>query len=159
MQGGNVHKPDEHLLVHFHAWHRPGVVQLDWELRHPAPMRWRVPRSETGFAQGIDSAADSTQTLVFEGEDTHVGDQAVRDGTYYYTVFGRSGDGPWCRVAHAKVRQGSLLHWFAHDSERQQRADQELADGDVVGTNATVRAEAEQLLSVFPGQALSSMHP
>ena len=56
-----------------------------------------------------------------------------------------------------RVRQGSPLHWFAHDSERQQRADQELADGDVVGTNATLRAEAEQILRVFPGPVPPAM--
>jgi hypothetical protein len=68
-------------------------------------------------------------------------------------VFGQSGSDPWQRVAHANVRQGSLLHWFAHDSERQQRADQELADGDAIGTTATLRAEAEQMLQVFPRPA------
>lgn len=142
-------KPDEHMLAHFHAWHHPGLVQLDWEPRDPASMRWRVLRSESGFARDSDPVSDPTQTLVSDGPDTHVGD-TVRDGRYYYTVFGQGGDGPWHRVAHAKVRQGSLLHWFAHDSERQQRADQELSDGDAIGTTATLRAEAEQMLQVFP---------
>jgi hypothetical protein len=150
--------PEEHLLVHFHAWHRPGLVQLDWE---PVPglatPRWRVLRSRSGFAADPDPAADPTQTLVFEGEDSHVGDHGVGDGRYYYTVFGRSGAGPWWRVAHARVRQGALLHWFAHDSERQHRADQELADGDVLATNAVLRPETEQILNVFPGPVPPSM--
>jgi hypothetical protein len=155
-----MEKPEEHLLIHFHAWHRPGLVQLDWEPRQPAAMRWRVLRSETSFAQDADPAADSTQALVFEGEDTHVGDHGVGDGRHYYTVFGQIGDGPWCRIAHAKVRQGSLLHWFAHDSERQHSADQELADGDLGVTNIDqLRAEAEQLVQVFPGAAPPPMHP
>ena len=148
---------DEHVLVHFHAWHRPGLVQLDWELRHPAPMRWRVLRSETGFARDADPASDPTQTLVTEGPDTHVADP-VLDGKHYYTVFGRSGDVPWHRLAHAKVRQGSALHWLAHDSERQHCADQELADGAVTGANATVRAEAEQQLQIFPGPWPTPFH-
>ena len=154
---GTDHHETIHV-THFHAWRRRGLVQLDWRLKTPVAACWRVLRSETGFAPDPDPTVDQEQTLISEGTDSHVGDASIHeDGVYFYTVFGRADEGPWQRVAHAKVRQGSLLRWFAHDVERQQRADQELADGDAVGTTATLRAEAEQVLQVFPGQPTNGL--
>ncbi len=100
-------------LVHFHVRHAEGRVVLDWEVRNAESIRWRVLRSESGFAESADAVPGSGQVLVSEGEDTHVVDDGLDSGThYFYTVFSHEEDDTWRRQIEAKVKPGSVLGWL-----------------------------------------------
>ena len=61
-------RDDEPHLVHFEAHRMPRYVTLTWDVKHAPALKWRVLRSETGYADaaGDDSVVGSGQTLVTE---------------------------------------------------------------------------------------------
>ena len=111
-------------LAHFHAWHRGGSIQLDWEVRNSPPLRWRVLRSAHDFAASADPAAESGQTLLMEGNETHVTDESVAGGThYFYTVFAQDEAGDWQGQVHVKVAPKAKLSWLHADLETGTKAE------------------------------------
>ena len=100
-------------MAHFHIQHSRGRVVLDWEVRNAESIRWRVLRSQRGFAEGADALPGSGQVRVSESESTHLADDSLDEHTlYFYTVFSLEQDGTWQRQVEAKVKPGSVLSWF-----------------------------------------------
>ena len=81
--------------VHFHARRELDFVELSWDVHNaPGELRWRVLRSESGFATDAQALTGSGQTLVSEGTDTYLMDkEVVRRRPYFYTVFLQDDDG------------------------------------------------------------------
>jgi hypothetical protein len=92
-------------LVHFHARRQHSLVVLEWEVRNAPDLRWRVLRSETGFAEEGAAVLAGGQTLVMEGTQTHATDQGLDDGVaYYYTVLLADEHGGWHCQAKVRLR-------------------------------------------------------
>jgi hypothetical protein len=100
-------------LAHFHAWHHGSWVELDWELRNSPPLKWRILRSASGFAESADPAGGNAQILVAEGTQTHVADESPKDGGHvFYTVFAQDAKGAWHRQAEARLKLHDAFGWL-----------------------------------------------
>ena len=100
-------------IAHFHVRHHDGRIELEWEVRNAPELRWRVLRSEHGFAESPETPGTSGQVLVNESADTFLTDEGLDSHAhYFYTVFAREQDGLWQRQVEAKVRPHDRLSWF-----------------------------------------------
>jgi len=113
-------------LWHVQVFHEGDQVTLDWEVRQAPELRWRILRSDEGYAASAEPPGDNEQTLVSETTDTHVGDTTDRH-TLYYTLFAQDQTGAWQRQIETKVRPHDRLNWF-HPEAGQAVA----ADGDLL---------------------------
>ena len=106
-------------MAHFHARHENGCIELDWEVRNADEVRWRVLRSEQGYAASAEPPGANGHVLVNESPDTHLADQGLDPNKHYcYTVFSQEPDGTWRKQVEAKLRPHDLLGWVhpqAHD--------------------------------------------
>ena len=103
---------DEPHLVHFEVHRMPRYVTFAWDVRHAPALRWRVLRSETGFAEdaSADSVVGAGQTLVSESDVTGARDDAVSEGvTYFYAVFSQDEQGEWERQVTVKLEHDDHL--------------------------------------------------
>jgi hypothetical protein len=99
-------------MAHFHARHENGCIELDWEVRNADEVRWRVLRSEQGFAASAEPPGANGQTLVNETTDTYLADRGLdADKHYCYTVFSQEPDGTWRKQVEVKLRPHDLLGW------------------------------------------------
>ena len=99
-------------MAHFHARHESGCIELDWEVRNADEIRWRVLRSEQGFAEYAEPPGANGQVLVNESTDTYLADQGLDpDKHYCYTVFSQEPDGSWHKQVEVKLRPHDLLGW------------------------------------------------
>jgi len=113
-------------LWHVHIFHDGDRVTLDWEVRNAPQLRWRVLRSEEGYAANAEAPGANGQTLVSETADTHLSD-ASDHPVAYYTLFSQEPGGAWQRQIETKVRSHDRLGWF-HPSAAEHVA----ADGDLL---------------------------
>jgi hypothetical protein len=106
-------------MAHFHARHENGCIELDWEVRNADEVRWRVLRSEQGYAASAEPPGANGQVLVNESPGTYLADQGLDPSKHYcYTVFSQEPDGTWRKQVEAKLRPHDRLGWFhpqAHD--------------------------------------------
>ena len=106
-------------MAHFHARHENGCIELDWEVRNADEVRWRVLRSEQGYAASAEPPGANGQVLVNESPGTYLADQGLDPNKHYcYTVFSQEPDGTWRKQVEAKLRPHDRLGWFhpqAHD--------------------------------------------
>ena len=99
-------------IAHFHVRHHAGRIELEWEVRNAPSIRWRVLRSEHGFADSEEAPGTNGQVLVNESSDTFLTDEGLDSHAhYFYTVFSQEQDG-WTRQVEAKVRPHDRLSWF-----------------------------------------------
>jgi hypothetical protein len=100
-------------IAHFHA-HRDGDhVRLEWEVRNAPALRWRVLRPEREFAATAGALPGSGQTVVLEGTDTHLADDALVRGTpYFYSVFAQDAQAVWRRHVKVKLARSERLAWL-----------------------------------------------
>jgi len=113
-------------VAHFHAWHHEDWVELDWELRNSPPLRWRILRSESDFAKNADPPGDNGQTLVSEGQQTHVADRGLGGGHYFYTVFAQDDQGAWHRQAEVRLKAHDAFGWLHPDVQHVYEAQQDM---------------------------------
>lgn len=100
-------------IAHFHVRHDNGRIELEWEVRNVDSLRWRVLRSEHGFADSAEAPGTNDQALVNESSDTFLTDQGLDSHTrYFYTVFSQDQGGDWQRQVEASVRPHDRLSWF-----------------------------------------------
>ena len=105
-------RDDEPHLVHFEAHRMPRYVTLTWDVKHAPALKWRVLRSETGYADaaGDDSVVGSGQTLVTEQDSPGSRHDAVVEGVrYYYTIFSQDDHGDWERQMRVKLDEDDHL--------------------------------------------------
>ena len=115
-------------LAHFHAWHHGDWVELDWELRNSPSLKWRVLRSERGFAEKADWPGEDGQVLVSEGTETHVADNGLLGGGHvFYTVFAQDGQGVWHRQAEARLKLHDAFGWLHPQAQEVFAAESDLA--------------------------------
>jgi hypothetical protein len=112
-------------LTHFKAHRQKDTVELGWDVRNAPELRWRVLRSERGFAETADVHVGGDQMVVMEGTDTFAFDDAIEDGVaYFYTVFVLGENGAWHKQVSAKV-----AHNDRHEWRRPEAGDGPLRDG------------------------------
>jgi hypothetical protein len=97
---GDTSKPH---LWRIHAFHRGNQVTFDWEVRNTPNLRWRILRSEEGYATSPEPPGDNGQTLACETSDTHIADTCDH-GVLYYTFFSKDQTGDWQRQIETKVK-------------------------------------------------------
>ena len=132
-------------MAHFHVRHDEGRVELDWEVRNAEAIRWRVLRSEEGFAESADALSGSGQVLVSEGEDTHLVDDGLDPKAhYFYTVFSREQDGGWQRQVEARATPHKALSWF--HPQTKDVADAQAAQASLVTQPNTVAPTGASLV-------------
>ena len=116
---GHAHEPH---LTRFKASRDHGDVVLRWDVRNAPAFRWRVLRSESGFAETTDVLPGGDQTLVSESPDCGArDDQAGGEKSYYYTVFAQDAEGIWHRQVKIKVDRGDKLSWHRDSLEETAR--------------------------------------
>jgi len=99
-------------IAHFHARHENGCVELDWEVRNADDLRWRVLRSEWGFAGSAEAPGTNGQVLVNESAETYLTDRGLDPSKHFwYTVFSQEPDDTWCKQVEVKLRPHDLLGW------------------------------------------------
>jgi hypothetical protein len=138
-------------MAHFHVRHNKGRVVLDWEVRNAGAIRWRVLRSEEGFAESADALPGSGQEVVNESEDTHLLDDGLDPKThYFYTIFSREQDGTWQRQVEAKATPRRALSWI--HPQAQDVADAHAAQASLVTQPNTAVPDAGPIVHlVLPG--------
>jgi hypothetical protein len=100
-------------MAHFRSWHENGRIELDWEVRNADSIRWRVLRSERGFAESAEPPGTDGQVLVSESAATFLCDVGLDPGKrYFYTVFSQEPDGGWRKQVEVKLRPHDRLSWF-----------------------------------------------
>lgn len=100
-------------IAHFHVRHHDGRIELEWELRNSPSIRWRVLRSEHGFAESAEASGNDGQVQVNESSDTFLTDQGLASHAhYFYTVFSQEPDGTWRKQVEVKARPHDRLSWF-----------------------------------------------
>jgi hypothetical protein len=128
----------QHRMLHFRARHENGCVELSWEARYGDILRWRVLRSQQGFAPCAEAPGSNEQVIVSDSTATAVVDRGLDPGShFYYTVFSQEGDGVWCKQADVRLRPGGLLSWL--HPHRYDAAD----DGASLAAPAPVSPSAE----------------
>ena len=98
-------------MAHFHCAHSGDEVNGWWEVRNCEGLKWRVLRSGQRFAESAEIGADSSQTLIVEGDVTHFSDAVAGLGKCFYTVFRRrtakaGNDRPLLRSTLASTSSG-----------------------------------------------------
>ncbi len=102
---------------------------LRWDVRNAPALRWRVLRSDGGFAETADALPGDDQTLVSDSPDCGArDDQASGERSYYYTVFAQDAEGSWHRQVKIKVDHGDKLSWHRASFEEASPADGYIAD-------------------------------
>jgi hypothetical protein len=100
-------------MAHFQARREADFVELGWEIRNGPVLRWRILRSDRGFAAAAEALEGSDQTVVMEGTDTYLRDDEVVEGTpYFYTVFAQDDQGVWHRQVETRLTRGERLRWL-----------------------------------------------
>jgi hypothetical protein len=100
-------------LAHFHARHENGRVDLEWEVRNADEIRWRVLRSEQGYAESAEPPGANGQAIVNESNETYLCDEGLDPGRhYFYTVFSQEPDGGWRKQVEVRLRPHDLLGWL-----------------------------------------------
>jgi hypothetical protein len=100
-------------MAHFHARRENGRAELDWEVRNADEMRWRVLRSEQGYAEDAEPPGSNGQAIVNEGADTYLCDEGLDPVKhYFYTVFSQEPDGTWRKQVEVTLRTRDLLGWL-----------------------------------------------
>ena len=100
-------------LAHFHARHENGCIELDWEAPYGDKLRWRVLRSESGFAADAEPPGANGQVLVAESTQTHLVDPGLDPEKHFsYTVFSQEPDGTWRKQVEVKLRAHDLFGFF-----------------------------------------------
>lgn len=91
-------------IAHFHVRHHDGRIELEWEVRNAPTLRWRVLRSQYGYADNAEVPGTNGQVLVNESSDTFLADEGL-DQPHALLLHGvRSGAGG--RLAAAGGGQG-----------------------------------------------------
>ena len=123
-------------MAHFQARREDGFVELGWEIRNGPVLRWRILRSERGFAAVAEALEGSDQTVVMEGTDTYLRDDVVVEGTpYFYTVFAEDEQGVWHLQVKTKVAHSDRLRWLHPSVEKWPvEADTDRGDYEQSGT-------------------------
>jgi hypothetical protein len=99
-------------MAHFEVERGPAFVALRWDIRNAPAMRWRVLRSNAGFATNAVLQVDDGQTMICETVECGAADEGVDDKrTYYYTVFVEDSKGVWHRQVKAEVKPFDRLQW------------------------------------------------
>lgn len=105
-------------MSHFHFVHRGDEVNGWWEVRNCEGLKWRVLRSGRRFAESAEIGADSSQTLVAEGDLTHFSDAGAGLGECFYTVFSQGDGRGWERQAAVRINVHEHLFWHHPDAEK-----------------------------------------
>lgn len=100
---GRAAKPK---LVHLKSRRVTGMIVLTWDVRRARALRWRVLRSESGFAAGPldDTVVGNGQTLV--SDQVRPGSRDDLDAapsTAFYTIFCEDERGAWHRQARLRL--------------------------------------------------------
>ena len=116
---GRAAKPK---LVHLKSRRVTGAIVLTWDVRRARALRWRVLRSESGFAAGPldDTVVGNGQTLVSDqGRPGSRDDLDAPPATAFYTIFCEDERGAWHRQARIKLdtRDPALGHRAEGDFE------------------------------------------
>ena len=133
-------------MAHFHVEHHQGGVELEWEVRNAEPLRWRVLRSDRGFAEYAEPPGTNGQVRVSEGQNTYLRDEGLDpQRNYFYTVFSQEPDGTWQRQVEAKTHPRKGLHWSHPDADETFTTERSFAETGVVdpgsiGTTVAQRA-------------------
>jgi hypothetical protein len=94
-------------VAHLKARRQAGMTVLTWDVRNAQALRWRVLRSEHGFAAEAfdDTVVGGGQTLVSDQRrpGSHDDVTSAADVKHYYTVFGEDERGRWHRLAKVGV--------------------------------------------------------
>jgi len=96
-------------LVRLKARRVAGAIVLTWDVRGARALRWRVLRSESGFAAGPfdDTVVGNEQTLVSDqvrpGSRDDLGALDATPSTAFYTIFCEDERGAWHRQARLKL--------------------------------------------------------
>ena len=104
-------------IAHFHCTHSGDEVNGWWEVRNCEGLKWRVLRSGQRFAESAETSADSSQTLVVEGDVTHFRDAVAGLGKCFYTVFSQEDGKGWERQAAVKINIHEHLLGHHPDAE------------------------------------------
>jgi hypothetical protein len=151
---GHDHEPH---LTHFEAVRdQEGGVILRWDVRNAPARRWRVLRSEHGFAETAEALSGGDQTLVSESADCGVrDDQAIGEATCYYAVFAQDEKGAWHRQVTIKIDHGDRLSWHRPSFEEASPADGYIADpAAVTAVELSMERQASNLLFAPPSGAV-----
>ena len=105
-------------MAHFHCTHSGDEVNGWWEVRNCEGLKWRVLRSGQRFAESAETSADSSQTLVVEGDVTHFRDAVAGLGKCFYTVFSQEDGKGWERQAAVKINIHEHLLGHHPDAEK-----------------------------------------
>ncbi len=141
-------------MTHFHVEHHKGCVELEWEVRNADSMRWRVLRSEQGFADSAEPTGTNGQVRVNEGLDTYLRDDGLDPHRhYFYTVFSQERDGSWQRQVEAKAHPHGGLDWLHPEAAEiltaeQSRAETGTGDPRPIDTTVIARATARGWLCI-----------
>jgi hypothetical protein len=104
-------------MAHFHCVHSGDEVNGWWEVRDCEGLKWRVLRSGQRFAESAATSADSSQTLVVEGDATHFSDAVTGLGRCFYTVFSQEDGKGWERQVAVRINVHEHLLWHHPDAE------------------------------------------
>ncbi len=124
---GRAAKPK---LVHLKRRRVTGAIVLTWDVRRGGAVRWRVLRSESGFAAGPfdETVVGRGQTLVSEqvrpGSRDDTGALDTPGETAFYTIFCEDERGVWHRQARLKLD--------ARDPDLERRAENDFEAGDTL---------------------------
>lgn len=120
-------------LRHFHAQHHGSSVELHWDVRNAPPLKWRVLRSQEGFAATAD-VPQSDQVVVMEGSGDHVMDDNLpAHENFFYTVFCENEQGVWQCQAEVKVKPHDVLHWWHPKAEEHLEIERDLEANSIHG--------------------------
>lgn len=103
-------------------------------MRNAPHLKWRVLRSQEGFAATADVPGDNGQTLVMEDEEDHLDDVGLDEHAhYYYTVFCQNEQGEWQRQVEVKVKPHDAWHWLHPKEEEHLELEQDLEANPIRG--------------------------
>ena len=100
-------------LVHLKRRRVAGALVLTWDVRGGRALRWRVLRSESGFAAGPfdDAVVGNGQTPISDqarpGCRDDLGALEAPIATAFYTIFCEDERGEWRRQARLKLDTGN----------------------------------------------------
>lgn len=94
------------LAHHFRASAEAGFVDLRWRAAEAGGARFRLLRSERGYPETPETAAD--WNVLWEGADSDYQDRGVAGQRhYYYVLYARGSAGDWQEQSRARVKAKS----------------------------------------------------